>query len=89
MQINFSHISRVHISKSKRYFNVKSYNILYHITSSYEDKDIEICVSAKACRRKLGHKNLPVIMNKYDSVYKKHRYELVDKPKKQPNKIFT
>ena len=36
----------------------------------------------------LGHKNLPVITNKYDPVNKKHRYELVDKPKKQPNRRF-
>ena len=42
----------------------------------------------KHVEEKLGHKNLPVITNKYDS-YEKHRYELVDKPKKQPNKIFT
>ena len=26
--------------------------------------------------------------NKYDPVYKKYRYELVDKPKKQPNRRF-
>ena len=29
-----------------------------------------------------------VITDKYDPVYKKHRYELVDKPKKQPNRRF-
>ena len=42
----------------------------------------------KHIEEKLGHKNLPVITNKYDPVYKKHRYELVDKPKKQPNRRF-
>ena len=26
----------------------------------------------------LGHKNLPAVTNKYDKIYKKHRYELVD-----------
>ena len=36
----------------------------------------------------MTYKNLPVITNKYDPVYKKHRYELVDKPKKQPNRRF-
>ena len=29
-----------------------------------------------------------IIPNKYDSVYKNHTYELVDKPKKQPNRRF-
>ena len=37
---------------------------------------------------KLGHKHLPVITNKYDPVYKKHRCDLIDKPKKQPNRRF-
>ena len=64
---------------------------------TYENNDIEVIVDGvgtfvmvvwKAYRRKLGHKNLPVITNKYDQVYKKHRYELVDKPKKQPNRRF-
>ena len=45
-------------------------------------------VKWKAYRKKLGHKNLPVITNKYDPVYKKHRYELVDKPKKQPKRRY-
>ena len=38
--------------------------------------------------KKLGHKNLTIITSKYDPAYKKHRYELVDKPKKQPNRRF-
>ena len=45
-------------------------------------------LNEKHIEEKLGHKNLPVITNKYDPVYKKHRYELVDKPKKQPNRRF-
>ena len=45
-------------------------------------------LNEKHVEQKLGHKNLPVITNKYDPVYKKHRYELVDKPKKQPNRRF-
>ena len=36
----------------------------------------------------LGHTNMPVITNKYDPVYKKRRYELVDQPKKQQNRRF-
>ena len=63
---------------------------------TYENNDIEVIVGGigtlwlneKHVEEKLGHKNLPVITNKYDPVYKKHRYELVDKPKKQPNRRF-
>ena len=64
---------------------------------TYENNDIEVIVDGiemswlneKHIEEKLDHKNLPAITNKYDSVYKIHRYELVDKPKKQPNKIFA
>ena len=63
---------------------------------TYENNDIEVIVDGigtlwlneKHIEEKLGHKNLPVITNKYDPVYKKHRYELVDKPKKQPSRRF-
>ena len=62
----------------------------------YKNNDIEVIIDGigmlrlneKHNEEKLGHKNLPVITNKYDQVYKKHRYELVDKPKKQPNRRF-
>ena len=37
---------------------------------------------------RLGHKNLPVITNKCDKIYKKRRHELADKPMKQPNRRF-
>ena len=33
-------------------------------------------LNEKHTEEKLGHKHLPVITNKYDPVYKKHRYEL-------------
>ena len=36
----------------------------------------------------LGHKNLPSVTNKYNKIYKKRRYELVDKPTKQPYRNF-
>ena len=63
---------------------------------TYENNDTEVIVDGigtlwlneKHIEEKLGHKNLPVITNKYHQVYKKHRYELVDKPKKQPNRRF-
>ena len=32
----------------------------------------------KNIEEKLGQKNLPVVTNKYDKIYKKSRYELVD-----------
>ena len=45
-------------------------------------------LNEKHIKEKLRHKKLPVITNKYHSVCKKARYELVDKPKKQPNGRF-
>ena len=61
-----------------------------------ENNEIEVILDGtgmlwlneKHIEEKLGHKNLPVITYKYDPVYKKHRYELVDKPKKQLNRRF-
>ena len=63
---------------------------------TYENNDIEVIVDGtgtswlneKHVQEKLGHKDLPVITNKYDPVHKKHRYELVDKPNKQPKRRF-
>ena len=61
-----------------------------------ENNDIEVIVDSvnalwlneKNIEEKLGHKNLPVVTNKYNKIYKKSRYELVDKPIKQPNRRF-
>ena len=63
---------------------------------TYENNGIEVIVDGtdmlwlneKHIEEDLGHKNLPATTNKYDPVYKKHRYELVNKPKKQPNRRF-
>ena len=63
---------------------------------TYENNNIETIVDGigkmwlneKHIEEKLGPKSLPVIPNKYDQVYRKHRYELVNKPKKQPNRRF-
>ena len=63
---------------------------------TYENNDIEAIVDDKGSlwlnekniEEKLGHKNLPAITNEYDQVYKKSRYELVNKTKKQPNRTF-
>ena len=61
-----------------------------------ENNGIEVIVDSfntlwlneKNIEEKLGHKNLPVISNKYDKIYKKRRCELVDKPIKQLNRRF-
>ena len=60
-----------------------------------ENNDIVIVDSVNALwlnekniEEKLGHKNLPVVTSKYDKIYKKSRYELVDKPIKQPNRFL-
>ena len=54
---------------------------------TYENNGIEVivdgvdmlCLNEKHIEEKLGYKNLQVITNKYDPVYKKHRNKLVDK----------
>ena len=43
-------------------------------------------LNEKNIEEKLGHKNLPVIPNKYNKINNKSRYELVDIPIKQTNK---
>ena len=61
-----------------------------------ENNDIEAIIDGvntlwlneKYIEEQLGHKNLPAITNKYDKIYKKYRYELVDEPIKQRNRRF-
>ena len=61
-----------------------------------ENNGIEVIVDSvnalwlneKNIEEKLDHKNLPVITNKYDKIYKKLKYELVNKPIKQLNIRF-
>ena len=53
-----------------------------------ENNGIEVIVDSvnalwlneKHIEEQLGHKNLQVVTNKYDKIYKKSRNELVDKP---------
>ena len=45
-------------------------------------------LNEKHIEEQLGHKSLPIITTKCDKIYKKHRYELVDEPIKQPNRKF-
>ena len=69
---------------------------MFNVTKgTLENSGIEVIVDSvnntlwlneKNIQEKLGHKSLPVITNKYDKIYKKSRYELVDKPIKQPNR---
>ena len=62
---------------------------------TYEKNDIDVIVddngilwlNEKHIEGKLRHKNLSVITKKY-KIYKRHRYELVDQPNNQPNRIF-
>ena len=56
-----------------------------------ENNDIEVIIdraniwlNEKHIEEQLGHKDLPAISNKYDKIYKKHRYE----PIKQQNRRF-
>ena len=70
---------------------------MFNITKeTLENNGIEVIVDSvnalwlneKNIEEKLGHKNLPVVTNKYNKIYKKRRYELVDKPIKQSNRRF-
>ena len=45
-------------------------------------------LNEKNMEEKLGHKNLPVISNKYGKIYKKRRCELINKPTKQSDRRF-
>ena len=62
-----------------------------------ETNDIEVIVDSvnalwldeRHIEEQLGHKNLPAVTNKYDKIYKKHRYELVDEAMKQPYRRFN
>ena len=68
---------------------------MFNITKeTLENNGIEVIVDSinalrlneKNIGEKLGYKNLPAFTNKYNKIYKKCRYELVDKPIKQTNR---
>ena len=70
---------------------------MFNITKeALENNGIEVIVDSfnalwlneKNTEKKLGHKNLPAITNKYSKIYKKCRCELVNKPIKQSNRRF-
>ena len=61
---------------------------------TYENNDIEVItdnlnrlwLNEKHVEEQLGHKNLSSLTNKYNKIYKKRRYELVDESIKQPHR---
>ena len=63
---------------------------------TYENSVVEIivdnngtlCLNEKHIEKGLQHHNLLVVIRNWHSDYRKHRYELEDEPKKQPNRIF-
>ena len=70
---------------------------MFNITKeTWENNGIKVIVDSvnalwlneKNIEEKLGHKNLPVITNKYDKIYKKRRCDLVNKPIKQSDRRF-
>ena len=67
---------------------------MFNITKeTLENNGVEVIVDSfnalwlneKNIEKNLGHKTLPAITNKCNKIYKKIRYELVDKSIKQPN----
>ena len=61
-----------------------------------ENNNIEVIVDSvnalwlneRHTGEQLAHKTLQTVTNKCDKIYKKHRYELVDEPIKQPYRRF-
>ena len=72
------------------------YKMVNITKKTLENNDIEVIVDSvnalwlneKNIEETLVHKNLPVVKNKFNKIYKKRRYESVDKPVKQPNRRF-
>ena len=70
--------------------------VLKIIKETWENNGTEVIVDSvntlwlneKNIEEKSGHKNLPVISNKYNKIYKRRRCELVNKPIKQSNRRF-
>ena len=84
-----------YVTKNKNFFFCM-YKIVDITKETLENIDIEVIIhgvntlwlNERHIEEKLVHKSLPAITNKYDKKYKKHRYELVDEPIKQPNRRF-
>ena len=52
------------------------------------DNDGVLCINEKHMQEGLDHKSLQEITAKYNSNHRTHRYELVEEPKKQVDKMF-
>ena len=63
---------------------------------TYENNDIEVIIdrfgklwlNEKHVEQQLGHKNLRPVTSKYDQIYRKCRYELIDESTKQSHRRF-
>ena len=63
---------------------------------TYENNDIEVIIdrfgklwlNEKHVEQQLGHKNLRTVTSKYDQIYRKCRYELIDESTKQSRRRF-
>ena len=72
------------------------YKMINIAKETLENNRIEVIVDSvnalwlneRHIEEQLRHKNLPAVTNKYDKIYKKRRYELVDEPTRQPYIIF-
>ena len=83
--------------QKKIIFFLYIYKMVVKITKeTFGNNDIEAIIDGvntlwlneRHIEKKLSHKNLPSITNKYDIIYKKCRCELVNEPIKQPNRRF-
>ena len=91
---NSENCGNAQIQKNKYFLNI--YKKFKNSVEVYEKNGIEVIIddngtlwlNEKHIEEKLGHKNLTVIKKKYNPIYKKHRYELIDQPNNQPNERF-
>ena len=63
---------------------------------TYEKNGVEVIVdnsdtlwlNEKHIKEVLDHANLAAITRRYNSKYRKHKLEIIDEPKKQPNRTY-
>ena len=59
-----------------------------NVVETIVDSDGRFCFNEKHLEQKLDHKHVRVATVKYISGQRIHRYQLVEKQKKQSNRIF-
>ena len=59
-----------------------------NVAETIVDSDGILWLNEKHMEQGLDHKNIRATAVKYPSGHRKNRYELLDEPKKQPNRIF-